>query len=404
MRVKSTYYIIAAKVAKYEIRRKEIFMSKKFFKLFLTAALLLALLGSVAAGASGTNNGGALPCLSGYSNVSRASALQIVSVSRQNNVDLSGLTLYVGGVPFGVKFMTEGVIVTGMTDVTSKGVRSCPASDAGLRVNDVITEINGEPLLDAQSLSDLAENSGGRSMSVTYSRNGEKKSTSITPKYCDSEKKYKTGLYVRDSGAGIGTVTYIMPDTLSFGGLGHGICDAGTGRLLPMQRGSVVGVTINGVVKGVSGTPGEVKGYFSSGKTGTLLENTTNGVFGVFASLPEGLPSEPIPVGGRNEIKAGKAYIYCTLDGTTPERYEIQISEIRRDSMSNKCFNVKVTDKSLIEKSGGIVQGMSGSPIIQNGKLVGAVTHVLVNDPTAGYGIFIENMLNTARMPMQKAA
>ena len=370
----------------------------------MTVALVLALLCSVVAGASGTNSGGALPCLSGFGNVSRASSWQIIPASRQNNVDLSSLTLYVGGVPFGVKFMTEGVIVTGMTDVTSNGGRSCPASDAGLRINDVIIEINGQVVLDALTLSSLTENSGGKAMSVTYSRNGERRSTSITPKYCDSEGKYKTGLYVRDSGAGIGTVTYIMPDTLSFGGLGHGICDADTGRLLPMQRGSVVGVTINGVIKGVSGTPGEVKGYFSSGKTGTLLENTNNGVFGVFASLPEGLPSEPIPVGGRNEIKSGKAYIYCTLDGTTPERYEIQISEIRKDSMSNKCFNVKVTDKALLEKSGGIVQGMSGSPIIQNGKLVGAVTHVLVNDPTAGYGIFIENMLNTASMPMPKAA
>lgn len=382
-------------------------MSKKFLKLFLTVALVLALLGSVVAGATGAKDSAALPCLSGFGNVTRPVDISLLPSALRvgkSNLDLSSLKLYVGGVPFGVKFLTEGVIVTGISDVLTSSGRTCPAADAGLRLNDVIIEVNGETVLDAQMLSSLAENSDGKPMTVTYTRNGEKRTASITPKYCEGEGKYKTGLYVRDSGAGIGTVTYIMPDTLSFGGLGHGICDGETGKLIPMQRGSVVGVTINGVVKGLSGKPGEVKGYFSSGKTGTLLENTNNGVFGVFASLPQGLPSAPIPVGTRDEIRAGKAYIYCTLDGTTPQKYEIQISEIRKDSTSNKCFNVKVTDKALLEKSGGIVQGMSGSPIIQNGKLVGAVTHVLVNDPTAGYGIFIENMLNAANTRVMSAA
>ena len=374
-------------------------MSKKYLKLFLTVALVLALLGSVVTSAAGLEDTLSLPCLSGFNNTTHTASLSLLPTAQRtgsSGIDLSNLRLYVGGIPFGVKFLTEGVIVTAISDVQTKEGRCCPAADAGMRLNDVIISVNGETVLDAQMLSTLAENSGGKALSVTYTRNGERRTASITPKYCDSEGKYKTGLYVRDSGAGIGTVTYIMPDTLSFGGLGHGICDGETGKLIPMQRGSVVGVTINGVIKGLSGTPGEVKGYFSSGKTGTLLQNTSNGVFGVFASLPDGLPTEPIAVGSRNEIKTGKAYIYCTLDGTTPQKYEIEISEIRRDSTSNKCFNIKVTDKALLEKSGGIVQGMSGSPIIQNGKLVGAVTHVLVNDPTAGYGIFIENMLNAA--------
>ena len=382
-------------------------MSKKFFKLFLTIALVLALLGSVVTSAAGLEDTLSLPCLSGFNNVTHTANLSLLPTARRtgsSGLDLSNLRLYVGGIPFGVKFLTEGVIVTGFSDVLSGGKRCCPAADAGLRQGDVIISVNGETVLDALMLSSIAENNDGKTLSVTYTRNGESRTTSITPKYCDSEGKYKTGLYVRDSGAGIGTVTYIMPDTLSFGGLGHGICDGETGKLIPMQRGSVVGVTINGVIKGLSGTPGEVKGYFSSGKTGTLLQNTSNGVFGVFASLPDGLPAEPIAVGTRNEIRAGKAYIYCTLDGTTPQKYEIEISEIRKDSTSNKCFNIKVTDKALLEKSGGIVQGMSGSPIIQNGKIVGAVTHVLVNDPTAGYGIFIENMLNSANIPMAKAS
>jgi len=212
--------------------------------------------------------------------------------------------------------------------------------------------------------------------------------------FSKEEGKYVTGLYVRDSGAGIGTVTFIVPETGAFGGLGHGICDGETGELIPMQRGSVVGVTISGVVKGLAGSPGEVKGYFSSGKTGTLLGNTECGVYGILAKLPEKLPCEPLPIGLRNTVKEGKATIYCTLDGTAPQEYDIEISDIHRDSHSNKCFTVKVTDTDLINKTGGIIQGMSGSPIIQNGKLVGAVTHVLINDPTCGYGIFIENMLD----------
>ena len=177
------------------------------------------------------------------------------------------------------------------------------------------------------------------------------------------------------------------------------------GELIPMQRGSVVDVTIHGVTKGLAGAPGEVKGAFASGKIGTLLGNSHCGVWGVLASLPKTCPkSEPISVGLRDEVKEGDATIWCTLEGNTPKEDTVKISEIQRDSTTNKCFTVKITDKDLIAKSGGIIQGMSGSPIIQNGKLVGAVTHVLINDPTTGYGIFIENMLNAAQMPMAKAS
>ena len=370
-------------------------MAKKFLKIFLAFAIVFAVFGTVAASASPYPN--SLACVSGFGNGVHYSDVRQISVSsgtRLVSADYSSLKLYPGGVPFGVKFLTEGVIITGFSDVKTDNGKLCPATAAGLRQNDVIISINGETLTDASMLSTITESCNGSALTVVYSRDGRKLQTTLTPCYCKEEGKYKTGMFVRDSGAGIGTVTYIVPDTLDFGGLGHGICDGETGKLIPMQRGSVVGVTINGVVKGLSGAPGEVRGYFSSGKTGTLLKNTNNGVFGAFVNLPDGLMSEPLPVGTRNDVTAGKAYIYCTLDGTTPQKYEIEISEIRRDSSSNKCFTVKVTDQALIQKSGGIVQGMSGSPIIQNGKLVGAVTHVLVNDPTSGYGIFIENMLS----------
>ncbi len=316
--------------------------------------------------------------------------IPLKTVSIDNYKDLK---LYAGGMPFGVKFMTEGVLIVGFCDINSGKSSKNPASEAGLRINDVITKINGSEISSSAELTQKIEQSGGKSVTISYMRDGKESSTTLLPIYSKDESRYKSGLYVRDSGAGIGTVTFIVPKTYAFGGLGHGICDAQSGRLIQMQRGSVVGVTINGVVKGLAGVPGEVKGYFSSGKTGTLLGNTECGVYGVFAACPESIHTEPLSICQRNELKEGKAYIYCTLSENKTEKYEIEISNIQRDSTSNKCFTVKVTDPKLLELSGGIVQGMSGSPIIQNGKLAGAVTHVLINDPTTGYGIFIDNML-----------
>ena len=328
----------------------------------------------------------------------RAPTIKDASVLSSNTL------LYPGGMPFGVKFMTEGVLIVGFCEAQGKDAKTNPSMAAGLRQGDTILRVNGRPLTSASELNELVEGGNGTTITLRYCRNGKEYETRLTPVYSSAEGRYKSGLYVRDSGAGIGTVTFIVPETLAFGGLGHGICDADTGELIPIQRGSVVGVTINGVIKGLAGAPGEVKGYFSSGKTGSLIENTECGVYGVFGSLPAGIHHDPMPIGRRDELRDGKAHIYCTLDANTAERYEIEICDIHRDATSNKCFTIKVTDPRLLEKTGGIIQGMSGSPIIQNGKLVGAVTHVLINDPTTGYGIFIENMLNAANIPMAQAS
>jgi len=306
----------------------------------------------------------------------------------------NGKRLIPGGIAFGVKFYTAGVMVIGFEDAQGQNTKHNPAFDAGIRKKDVITKIDGAELSSAAQLSEAVNKSQGKTITLTYTRDGKEYTAELTPKYSDSEGRYKTGLWVRDSGAGIGTVTYIDPDTLAFGGLGHGICDSETGAIIPMGRGTVLGVTIGGIEKGIAGSPGEVKGYFSRTKCGSLYKNTNCGVFGMFSEMPASLPEKAIPIGTRNEIRDGEAYIWCTLDENGPQKYSIKISEINRSANGNKCFTVTVTDKKLIEKTGGIIQGMSGSPIIQNGKLVGAVTHVLINDPTAGYGIFIENMLN----------
>lgn len=325
--------------------------------------------------------------------LSASLAISAQTLSTAQNEKYQDLKLTVGGIPFGVKFMTEGVLVVGMTDVPTKDGAKNPAREAGLRVGDRIVKLGTQTVLGASELSEIVAKNGAKPITVTYVRAGKEQTLTLTPVYSTAEARYVTGLYVRDGGAGIGTLTFLCPQTGAFAGLGHGICDATTGKPIPMQRGSVVDVTISGVVRGLSGAPGEVKGYFSSGKTGTLLGNTECGVYGVLAKLPKNL-SEPIPVGLRNEVSEGKAKILCTLDDGVRREYGIEISEIQRDATGNKCFTVKVTDKELIAKTGGIIQGMSGSPIVQNGKLVGAVTHVLINDPTTGYGIFIENMLN----------
>ena len=314
------------------------------------------------------------------------------------------LKVYPGGIPFGVKFLTAGVLVTGFCDVVTDRGSVNPARDAGIHVGDQLMSANGTPLTGAAELTELVEGSEGKPITLQYTRQGSEFTTKLTPVRSSAESRYVTGIYVRDSGAGIGTVTFVLPKTGAFAGLGHGICDGESGELIPMDRGSVVDVTIHGVVRGLSGAPGEVRGSFTPGKSGTLLGNSHCGVWGVFAALPERLTTTPIPIGLRNELRAGKATIRCTLDSNVCEEYDVEISEIQRSSTSNKCFTVKITDPDLIAKTGGIIQGMSGSPIIQNGKLVGAVTHVLINDPTTGYGIFIENMLNAAQMPMAKAS
>ena len=317
--------------------------------------------------------------------------------------DLRDLMLYPGGMPFGVKFYTDGVMVVGFCDIdTGKGSVN-PAARAGLHAKDVILKIDGEELKGAADMTARIEASKGKPMKLTCRRSGKEFETTLTPVLSAAEGQYKTGIWVRDSGAGIGTVTFLFPDSGAFAGLGHGICDADTGALVQMRKGAVSDVTISSVVKGAAGAPGELKGHFNPGRSGALLGNSNCGVWGVFSEVPE-LSCEPMPIGLRDDITEGDAYILCTASGEEIQKYDIRISNIKRDAKGSKCFTVTVTDPDLLALTGGIVQGMSGSPIIQNGKLVGAVTHVLINDPSTGYGIFIENMLSAAQAPMAKAS
>lgn len=303
-------------------------------------------------------------------------------------------TLAIGGMPFGVKFLSDGIVIVGFEDVESSSGCASPACDAGLRVNDIITHAGGEPVKNASELIEKIENCTGE-IEITYTRDGKEGKASLSPVTSSIDGKNKGGMWIRDTTAGIGTVTFIDTDTGAFAGLGHGICDPSSGKIIKMERGTVVDVQISGVKKGVGGEPGELKGYFTSEKSGVLLGNTETGVYGVFSDIPEELiPDREIEIAERSEVVPGKAYIWCTTDDGKPEKYDIEIGEIDYDSTGNRSFSVRVTDEKLIAQTGGIVQGMSGSPIIQNGKLIGAVTHVLVNDPTEGYGIFIDSMFS----------
>ena len=271
--------------------------------------------------------------------------------------DLRDLSLCPGGMPFGVKFITEGVTVAGLSEVQTKSGTVNPAQKAGLKQKDVILSVNGEKLSGASKLTDLIENSGGKALSLHCRRGVSEFDTTLQPEWCEAEGRYKTGIWVRDSGAGIGTVTFLIPETGAFAGLGHGICDADTGELIAMKRGSVSDVTISSVVRGAAGAPGELKGYFNPGKVGTLLGNSAAGVWGVYTELPE-TSAEPMPIALRDEITEGDAYILSTLDSNKIEKYDVRISNLNRDAKGAKCFTVTVTDPDLLAVSGGIVQGM----------------------------------------------
>ena len=318
-------------------------------------------------------------------------AVPLYEVPRNNTEELY---LVPGGMPFGVSFESEGVTVVGIGEVVSGGVTRSPAKDAGFTEKDIILSMNGEKVTDAQKLSEIIDSVGGEAIRVSVRREGREILLYLTPVQSDSDGRYRAGLFIREGTAGIGTVTYIDRRTGCFAGLGHGICEPDSGELIPVKRGSVVNVAISGVIKGKNGHPGELQGYFSSGKIGTLFSNKDCGVYGVFCEYPQGVCNEAVPIAASDEIREGDAEILCTTGDDGIGRYGVSLSHIDRSGRNVKNFVVTVTDPNLLSRTGGIVQGMSGSPIMQDGKLIGAVTHVLVNDPTRGYGIFIENMLS----------
>ena len=300
------------------------------------------------------------------------------------------------GTPFGIKMFTNGVVVVGLADVKTDTGSFNPAAEAGLKAGDIILSVNGKTAGSNTDVEKAVESSDGKPVRLSVSRGGEKFSAAVRPLRSESDGLYKVGLWVRDSTAGIGTLTFYDPAENCFAGLGHGICDSDTGQLMPLLSGDIVPVTISGVTKGAKGTPGELRGYFTDDTAcGSLGANAANGVYGLMKRPVQG---KAVKIAMKQDVQTGPAQICTTIDGNTPASYNIEIEKIDcRDGVDSKNLVIRVTDAQLLAKTGGIVQGMSGSPILQNGKLVGAVTHVFVNDPTRGYGIFAENMLTESR-------
>ena len=296
-----------------------------------------------------------------------------------------------GGEPFGIKLLMEGVMIVGTGSVRTDSGMECPAEECGLEKGDIILSADGSRIESNADIQRIVADSDGKPLDVVYIHDNKRRKTTLTPAVSETDSSYKAGLWVRDSTAGIGTVTFTEPSTNRFGGLGHPVCDSDTGEIVPISGGEMTNVSITDVVKGESGTPGELHGSFSSGmSSGVIYKNNACGVFGErFEPLSQ---AQAIPMALKQEVQEGPATIRASIDGGTPKDYTVEIEEIDSNNSEYKNMLIRVTDKQLLDKAGGIVQGMSGSPIIQNGKLVGAVTHVLVNDPEKGFGIFCENM------------
>jgi stage IV sporulation protein B len=320
-----------------------------------------------------------------------------------------------GGQSIGVKLNTVGVLVVGHHLINTSNGKKSPGEIAGIKVGDIITEINGSKIEKMTDVAPFVQSAGqdGKPLNLIISRESGKFTTKLTPLKEKGENTYKLGLYIRDSAAGIGTMTFVHPQSKKYGALGHVISDMDTKKPIVVEDGEIVRSTVTSIEKGSNGDPGEKLARFSSDHeiVGNIQKNSPFGIFGELnRDLKNGILDKPLPIALSDQVKEGPAKILTVVEDDRVEEFDIEIvSTIPQKFPATKGMVIKVTDPKLLEKTGGIVQGMSGSPIIQNGKLVGAVTHVFVNDPTSGYGVHIEWMLNEAGIniyetPKEKAS
>ena len=300
------------------------------------------------------------------------------------------------GTPFGIKLFTDGVLIVGMSDVDTAAGFAAPAAAAGVRVGDTIVSVNGSRVGTNEEVAAQINACGGHPITLRIRRDGVEFNATFTPVIPAEGGGYRAGLWVRDSSAGVGMLTFYDAASGVYAGLGHAVCDPDTGEQLTVSEGEVVPARIYDVRKSVKGTPGELRGGFDLGKLGTLLINGNDGLYGTLRTFP--VEGQTMPIAMRQEVHTGKATVLTTVTGTHAAAYEVMVEQVRYNaSASGHHMVIRVTDEALLSATGGIVQGMSGSPLIQNGKLIGAITHVLVDDPTRGYAIFAENMLETAQ-------
>ncbi len=338
-----------------------------------------------------------------YSNISSKNYgnfynIQNVSSMNKKNAKTSDIMVYPGGKSLGIKISTKGALVIALCDIEAVGEKiKSPALTSGIAVGDSIMKIDGKEVSSSEDIATLVNRCDGKDITVLVERKGKEMSFKVMPVMSKNDDKYKIGLWVRDSAAGVGTLTFYDDEKNIFGALGHPITDVDTGSIMTINKGEVVSSNVVSIKRGVRGNPGELRGVFtnSNGSLGKIVCNTECGVFG---KGNNGLISKKfnkkLKVAFKEEVKVGKAQIITTIEGEEPELFDVLIERvINQEEPSTKSMVIKIIDPRCLEKTGGIVQGMSGSPIIQNGKIVGAVTHVLVNKPDTGYGIYMDWMI-----------
>jgi len=321
----------------------------------------------------------------------------VVPVKTVRAVVVDRRAVAVCGTPFGIKMFSDGAMVVGFTDIRTAAGYCNPAKEAGLKLGDLLVSIGGQPAQNNEQVAAALQQSAGAPVEVVFLREGVRHTASIIPVADAAGEGYKTGMWVRDSSAGIGTLTFVDNATGVYAGLGHSISDVDTGERIALRSGEIVPVSITGYVVGAVGSPGELKGAFTTDiAMGDIRINGPTGVYGRIRTLAPG-PGQDRTVAQAQEVREGPATILTTIAGGAAREYSVEIERVSlAEEDPNRNMVVRVTDEALLSATGGIVQGMSGSPILQDGRLVGAVTHVLVNDPTRGFGIFAQTMLETA--------
>lgn len=319
--------------------------------------------------------------------------LGIIPVKTTSIIQSKPKKVSVSGESFGIKLYTDGVIIVGIRDVETDKGKCNPAKEAGLEKGDIIIEINGKKVYSADSVTNILNDNNGKDYKITVKRNGNYKEFLLKPAYSSSQGCYKVGLWVRDSTAGVGTITYYDKSNNTVSALGHPITDVDTNEIMPILDGEAVRATVTRIYKSKAGEAGSLCCEFTNDIIGTLKKNCQSGIYGKYTCTLKN--TYEYEVASPNEIVRGPVQILCTIDSGKAKFYNAQISRISyRENKKGKNMVVKITDERLLEKTGGIVQGMSGSPIIQNGKLVGALTHVIVDSPEKGYAIFAQDMVD----------
>ncbi|WP_298654387.1 SpoIVB peptidase [uncultured Eubacterium sp.] len=355
-----------------------------------------------------TYNGNSEPLAKVFTYTGKSTSLAVdkqTATPRRENLKLFGIIpvkevtvtekaeqkVMVSGEVFGIKLYTDGVIVVGIQEVQTDSGKKSPSGSAGIEVGDIIVAIDGENVYTSDQVQSILGANNGGSFEVKIKRGERYRDYTVTPVYCEREGCYKAGMWVRDSTAGIGTITFYNKQSGIFAALGHQINDIDTKEIMPMLDGEAVKATVSKIEKSTRGTTGSLECDFTNQTLGKLLSNTDCGIYGAYAEISE--CAKEYPVAAIQEVKKGKATLISTVEKGQPKKYEIEITHIGfNENNREKNMIVKVTDKDLIDKTGGIIQGMSGSPIIQNGKLVGALTHVIVGNPQKGYAVFAQTM------------